>query len=71
MADRSAIARSEPTLPAKLLISKKLKLAERVGFAPSPVVANTGLSRFPLPPDPLEPLESPGGRTYCARGPEP
>ena len=46
-------------------------MAERVGFAPSHVVANTGLSGFWLPPDPPEPHESLGRRTYCARGAEP
>jgi hypothetical protein len=30
-----AIARGEPTMLAKLLNRKKLKLAERVGFAPA------------------------------------
>jgi hypothetical protein len=43
-------------------------MAERVGFAPSHVIENTGLSGFRLPPDPLEPHKSPGRRTYCARG---
>ena len=33
-ANLSTIARREPTLPAKLLILNKLKLAERVGFVP-------------------------------------
>jgi hypothetical protein len=33
-ANLNAIARWEPTPPAKLLILKKLKLAERVGFVP-------------------------------------
>jgi hypothetical protein len=50
---------------------QRLVMAERVGFAPSHVVANTGLSGFQLPPDPLEPLESLGRRTYCARGASP
>jgi len=38
------------------------------GSQPSHVVSNTGLSGFPLPPDPPEPHESLGRRTYCARG---
>jgi hypothetical protein len=32
--EKCTIARNEPALPAKLLILKKLKLAERVGFEP-------------------------------------
>ena len=43
-------------------------MAERVGFGLRPHVENKGLTGFPLPPDPPEPLESRDGRTYCARG---
>jgi hypothetical protein len=63
-----AITHENPLGLAKLLKRKDQELAERVGFAPSHVVANTGLSGFPLPPDPLELLKSLGRRTYCARG---
>ena len=40
------------------------EMAERVGFGLRPVVENKGLTDFPLPPDPPEPLESRDGRTY-------
>ena len=65
------IARARPRDPlglANLLKIKGRELAERVGFAPSHLVDNKGLGRIQLPPDPLEPHESRGRRTYCARG---
>ena len=43
-------------------------MAERVGFAPSHVIGNTDSAASCLPPNPLEPHESLGRRTYSARG---
>jgi hypothetical protein len=62
--ETSRIAREEPTSPANLLILNKLKLAERVGFAPLPVVENKELKGFHLPHDPPDPHESLGRDTY-------
>ena len=63
-ATKILIARGEPTSPVKLLKTQKLRLAERVGFAPLLVVANKELNGLLLPHDPLDPHESPGRDTY-------
>jgi hypothetical protein len=47
--------------------SKRLILAERVGFGLLLGVENKELTGIHLPHDPLEPLKSLGRRTYCAR----
>ena len=39
-------------------------MAERVGFAPLPIVANKELDAFLLPSDQLDPLNRPGRDTY-------
>src|SRR5262249_51407052 len=51
------IARREPHTPSNSLKTQKLKLAERVGFAPLLGVENKELKAFSLPRDPLDPLE--------------
>jgi hypothetical protein len=43
---------------------KRLIVAERVGFAPPPVVEIKELKVFWLPPDQPDPLKSPGRDTY-------
>ena len=44
--------------------AKASRMAERVGFAPLPVVENKELKVFWLPPDQPDPLKSPGRDTY-------
>ena len=44
--------------------AERLIVAERVGFAPLPVVENKELNGFSLSHDPLNPHESPGRSTY-------
>ena len=61
------IARKNPLGLFKLLKIDKLDW-RRGSNRPSTLLKKTGLSGFPLPQDPLEPLESLGRRTYCARG---
>jgi hypothetical protein len=39
-------------------------MAERVGFAPLPVVESKELKGFSVPQDPLDPLERPDRDTY-------
>ena len=57
-------AAASSDLATSLLFLTVWRLAERVGFVPSPVVETKELNEFSLPHDPLDPHESPSRDTY-------